>query len=434
MLEQFKATIKQDFPDFNKYEIYVASSGGIDSMVLTSLLISVGYQPVILHCNFKLRAAASEADEKFVKDFAKANNCKVITTAFETEKIAANRKTNIQETARDLRYEWFRSIVKNHKSLILTAHHLDDAVESFFMNILRGTGIKGLSAIPKINPPFYRPLLQFSQEQITRYAQTNKITFREDQSNQKTIYRRNKLRHEIIPLFHDLEPEFTKKMKSFFSEMTDLNEWMDINKKSLIKKLIIQNENQTIIDIQKLKKLSTFELKLVVEDFNINRKKLTEFSAFLDSDTGAVFNSNSHQFLINRGQLIIKEQSKNFTIHETIDNLPYHLQTSFGVVDIKASDYSVITPKNNLLQLDFDKIKLPIRIRNWRHGDRITPLGMKGSKLISDILIDKKNSQFEKNKILVLESESGELIAIINFLISDDYKISSTTKRILEVK
>src|SRR5690606_4320232 len=209
MLTEFKKYIIQDFPFLLNSKLLIAVSGGVDSIVLAHLCYKSGLHIALVHCNFNLRGEESDADEKFVVDFANELNVEVFIESFDTNEYVKKNKVSIQIAARELRYEWFRELrTALNFDYILTAHQADDNLETFLINLSRGTGLDGLTGIPSINNNIARPLLPFSREDVLQYAKENELEWREDSSNHETKYLRNKFRHEVVPILKEINPAF----------------------------------------------------------------------------------------------------------------------------------------------------------------------------------------------------------------------------------
>ena len=214
MLKTFQSLLQAKFSFLKESHLLVAVSGGLDSMVLVDLCKKSGLNSSLAHCNFKLRGTESDGDADFIKSYAKTHNIELFTTDFETDSYAASTKQSIQMAARQLRYEWFESLQEMHGfDFVLTAHHADDNLETFLINLSRGTGLEGLTGIPELNGSIVRPILDFSRHQILDFATTENLKWREDSSNKKTTYLRNNLRHSIIPLLKEINPSFIDSFK-----------------------------------------------------------------------------------------------------------------------------------------------------------------------------------------------------------------------------
>ncbi|UKN03039.1 tRNA lysidine(34) synthetase TilS [Paracrocinitomix mangrovi] len=434
MLERFKEIIFSDYPDINDRKIFLAMSGGKDSMVLSVLLTKCNIKHILLHCNFHLRGEESDQDELFVRNYALKNQIELRVKNFNTIEEANNLNLNIQLAARKLRYDWFFNELKSNNDLLLTAHHLDDSIETFFINLLRGTGIKGILGIPKYNQQIYRPLNKFTVDDIYSFIDQQNIEYREDSSNKLSDkYLRNNIRHNIIPSFLELEPEFKKKMSSFFDEMSDINELIE-KIASNFSSEIVTSGNLKSIGLEKVIQLNNTILLRVFDPFGIKRSNIKEFIKFLkNSNTGSIFKSTEFEFLLDRDRIFIRQQALKVDVAINIDDsIPaqieiFHKQLKFELKN--KADFL-----NDVIYLDKGKIEFPLKVRNWQNGDKILPLGLNGGKLVSDILIDKKFSLFEKEEIIVIEDNTGKLIAIPPFLTSENFKVDNQTFEILVIQ
>jgi tRNA(Ile)-lysidine synthase len=224
MLTKFQHHIELNFPYLKEKKLLLAVSGGLDSMVLMHLFQELNYSIGIAHCNFQLRGKESDADENFVKLQAEKFQIPIFSTRFETEKFANTNKLSIQLAARKLRYDWFYQLLEEENyDYLLTAHHLDDQLETFLINLSRGTGIEGLTGIPATNDKIMRPLLPFSREEILAFAEENSLSWREDSSNASTKYLRNKIRHEVIPILKTLNPNFLPTFENTLEHLNQAN-------------------------------------------------------------------------------------------------------------------------------------------------------------------------------------------------------------------
>jgi tRNA(Ile)-lysidine synthase len=258
MVEAFKNLLQTQFSFLKDKPILVAISGGLDSMVLTDLCRKSALNIALAHCNFQLRADESDADEVFIKDYAKANNLNCFVTHFDTESHAQTSKQSTQMAARQLRYEWFETLKTQHKfEYVLTAHHADDNLETFLINLSRGTGLDGLTGIPEVNGAIIRPMLVFSRDDIHNYAIQEQLQWRDDSSNLSTKYLRNNIRHSIIPLLKKLNPSFIDSFQSTQSHLKDtqlvLEDYMLEIEDRVIESI---EEDKIVYNVDKLKTLN----------------------------------------------------------------------------------------------------------------------------------------------------------------------------------
>lgn len=430
MLNKFQERIYHDFVDFENRKIYLAVSGGKDSMALSHLLINSDIQHELLHCNFELRGTESDGDQQFIEDYAQSNNIPLHLHRTNAYNYADKHGLSIQEAAREIRYKWFEKF-NAQNALILTAHHLDDSIETFFINLLRGTGIKGINGIPSYRHPYYRPLLHFSSDEILKYIDKHSIEYREDSSNRDSKYLRNELRMNLIPQFVDLDQQFKFKMKSFFDEIQSINDLLKQLKKEMISNA---QKSDNVFDLKTLRTYDAIVIQYSLRDFGIKRSNIEEFIKFTESKTGSKFLTNSHEFILNRLELIVHPNERKIEFQETlIEKLPFDVSNDQFQINLSLAENNDFTKSKNPLFVDFRKIKMPCKIRFWKHGDKIKPLGMNGTKLISDILIDHKFSLKDKMNILVIEDCSNQIVAIPSLLISENFKVDGNSIQLLKI-
>jgi len=396
MLEKFHAFSEANnlFEDSNK--ILLAISGGIDSMVMLDLFVKSEINFGVAHCNFGLRANESIDDEKFIKSYCTRKKIPFFSKMFDTEKYALEKKISIQIAARELRYDWFEILCKkNNYNLIATAHHFDDSVETFFINLSRGTGLKGLTGISVKNKNVIRPLLFATKNEIIDYQKKFNIEYRCDSSNNSLKYKRNIIRHQLIPIFEKINPGFSKVMRKNLIHFSELNSILndEIAKKT---KSVIRSEGKIYkINIPELKKLEPIHTYLyeLISKFNFSSSDCTDIAGAITGQPGKRFISKSHRIIKDRDFLIIEKlefsEDKKYLIDISIHKItdPLNLEFEFQNSD----NYTVIKDKL-FASIDANKIIFPLILRKWKDGDRFTPYGMKGSKKVSDYLIDEKNS------------------------------------------
>lgn len=435
MLEKFKSLLKNEFDHFKDKKIFLAISGGKDSMTLSHLLLATNIKHTLLHCNFKLRENDSDEDESFILNYGKKNNLPVYTTSFDTKTYANKNKVSIQEAARSLRYSWFNSFISESNCRLLTAHHLDDSIETFFINLLRGTSIEGLSGIPMYNDKIIRPLIHFSQEEIIEYVKANQIIFRQDESNFEDKYLRNDIRHNIIPLLETKGEKFKVKLAQTMESIKSSSLFIEEKALEFFNEHFVKtSENSFCIDKSRLSNQAQILLEYILKPFNIQRSQLKSFNQFLKSKTGSSFYSHDFHFLLNRDIVEIHKIIKDTPFEpREISQLPFQVKDKNQVITLtKLNSNEGIIYTNNPLYLNLNSLKLPLIIRTWEKGDRIQPLGMKGSKLISDILIDKKISLADKKNIKIL-ADQNTIVAVVGICISEKHKITSQIDSVVEI-
>lgn len=430
MLTRFKKNIETNFSFLIGKKLLIACSGGLDSVVLTHLTKDLNFEIALAHCNFSLRGKESDGDEMFVIGLAKNLEIPVFAETFDTKKFAEEHKFSTQMAARDLRYNWFTEILKDFKfDYLLTAHHLDDDLETFFINLSRGTGLNGLTGIPKENNKIIRPLLNFSRKEIFHYAEQNNLKWREDSSNKKTDYLRNKLRLEVLPKFKEtnesLLKNFQKTQQNLLASQNLIEDYM-----SLVYKLVVsEGVNSYKINIQKIKELPNTDALLYELLNSFGFTEWDDVSNLLDAQTGKQVFSKTHELLKNRDELLLTEinsekiENEFFVSEKGIDS-PINLK-------ILPSKYIGETEKN-LIYVASEKLKFPLKLRNWKIGDSFQPFGMQGKKKLSKFFKDEKIPLNEKDKIWILLSDE-KIVWIVGHRMDDLFKVNENTKKISKI-
>ena len=447
MLEQFQLYINRYNLIAEGDKLVLALSGGIDSMVLADLLLKAKVKFVAAHCNFHLRGEESDGDDWFVRKFAEKLGIQCLVKHFETEKYAAKYGISIEMAARDLRYAWFEQLRQQlGYDKIAVAHHADDQAETFFINLLRGAGLNGLKGMKPQNGVIIRPLLWASREQIRKYAVENHIVWREDHTNVESVYLRNRIRNQLLPVFDELQP---KARQGLYKSLEHLSAENELYRALLKEKLaqIVQHRdevqrlpysaltpsNTSYFSIQH----SAFQLLFEwLRDYGFNTDQCHFIYDALGTGIGNQYCSPTHCVVIGRDDLQLSE-IKEKTDDEIQIQLgeeemlsPIHLR--FSKLE-KNADF-IINKSSDVAQLDFDKLTFPLTLRHWRHGDRFCPLGMKGSKLLSDFFVDQKFSECQKQSVWLLVSADGEILWVVGCRIDDRYKIGEKTRAVFECK
>ncbi|SDG74144.1 tRNA lysidine(34) synthetase TilS [Psychroflexus sediminis] len=434
MQNRFQTHIESEFPELLSQPFIIATSGGIDSVVLANLCFHLKLDFALAHCNFQLRAEASDTDARFVEDLADSMNRPFFIKKFETETLSDEQNESIQITARNLRYGWFRELIETTSyNYLLTAHHLNDSLETFFINLSRSTGLKGLLGIPDRNDYIRRPLLIFSKEEVKNFAIEQNIEWREDQSNNSTKYLRNKVRHEVVPNLIDLNPNFLANFESSLEKLKDAELLIEDYTTLLFKTLVTKKDEHYEIDIEKLNRFPNQKAILyqLLESFGFTEWE--DVYRLKDAQTGKKIFSASHQLTKDREKLILSSISKQ----------------SFKAADLKAGQTSLdlgnfrlniedVTQlgnfTSNVAYVDKSKLQFPLHLRTVQHGDYFYPFGMKGKKKLSDFLKDEKISPHLKPSQLLLCNGNADVIWVLNLRIDNRYKVESTTEDILKIE
>jgi tRNA(Ile)-lysidine synthase len=419
-------------------KILVGVSGGIDSMVLWHLLVHTGYNVGVAHCNFSLRGDESDADEQFVRYHCLMNGIPVHTIKFDTLEYAKENGFSIQVAARKLRYAYFDEICKEHKyTRVAIAHNLNDSVETVLLNLTRGTGLKGLSGIKPINGNIIRPLLFATRNQIEEYATLHNISYREDSSNATVKYKRNFIRHKVIPLLRELNPSADISINQTARHLHEAQLLVDRQLSQIRKEIIYEDSGRVCLDIQKLKSEPAANLFLVdvLSDFNYTPAMAGEVFGLLDSLTGSRVESDTHVVFRDRNQLIIQPKQTLQPHWVQFDANARHIDHPIKL-NITLNDYFKGRPLEKdpkVANLDFGKLEFPLTIRPWQPGDRFIPFGMTGFKKISDFLIDIKLPLPEKERVFVLTSDN-EIAWVIGYRIDNRFRVDENTQKILSIQ
>lgn len=439
MLAAFQEHITQVFPKLLGKRLLIAISGGLDSVVLTHLLHQSEYEIALAHCNFNLRAAESHGDEQFVKQVAKNLNIPIYVKSFETAEYAKQQGISIQMAARELRYAFFDELcISKSYDYVLTAHHLDDQLETFLINLNRGAGLNGLLGIPQENGRVLRPLLPFSREQIKEFATVNDLQWREDSSNNSNKYQRNILRNKVLPLLHEALPDLRSHFADSLNYLKGSQELVEDSVARFRESVITTTKTGLQIDIEQLLQTKNPQTYLyeVLKDFGF--QQMEEIMGLLKAQTGKFLSSETHLLLKNREELLLELREDQDSIFLKIDNNSSRLEFYNSAIQLEYLEVEepLVFVKANahrdILYLDAAKITFPLWLRNWKQGDRIQPLGMKGTKLVSDVLTDAKVSFIAKEKIVVL-TQDEEILWIVGMRSSNLGKVTSSTKTLMKL-
>ncbi len=446
LLLDFQKHIDANFSFLKNKKLLIAISGGVDSVVLTHLLNQLNFDVALAHCNFRLRGNASDLDEAFVQNLVKKLQNNYYVTSFETENYAIKNNISIQMAARDLRYAWFEKLIKKHNyDYLLTAHHADDNLETFLINLSRGTGLDGLTGIPAINNQIIRPLLPFTRKEIETYANNNNISWREDLSNAETKYLRNKLRHDVIPLLKEINPNLLESFTKTIEHLKGSKQIVQDRIHEVKKEVTFATDKnfkpacrQGRFKIQNLKSLNNPKAYL----FEIlNTYGFTEWDDvlnLLEAQSGKQVFSKTHRLVKDREYLIldkinIENQLNHYKFDEgdtdlEIQNLKFKIQN--GSWD----DFKDLEKNGkNIIHIDKSLLTFPLTVRKWENGDYFYPLGMRGKKKLSKYFKDGKLSVLDKENIWLLCS-SNDIVWVINHRQDERFKVIKSTKYILKIE
>jgi tRNA(Ile)-lysidine synthase len=394
--EQMKQTVKY----------WIACSGGVDSVVLVRLFHELGKNFGILHCNFQLRATESEKDEAFVRNLAQSLDVPYEVQRFDTTAYQKKHNIGVQLAARELRYNWFNEFIEEHGGGVCLAHHKDDQIETFLLQLWRGGRVKGLSGMPVVKNVYYRPLLGYTKKELVDLAIQKKWQWREDQSNQRNAYKRNLYRNELLPLMDDevigdvlgLVASFKVVLNAFnFEELPKnrfgafelfLSDW--IKMPVWIKRLLI--------DAHGLGKFPTHEIDKLVQSAN-----------------GAMFKADKHVVLRVKDKLLFIRQDNDVK------------DVRFVEIPIDAVDYS-----SDDVYIDLEKVKRPLMVRDWKSSDKFTPLGMTGRKSISKYLKDAGVPSYFRKRTKVVVDANDQIVAVAGEIVAETFKVDASSQFVVK--
>lgn len=430
-LKQF--IIERELLDRND-KILLAVSGGKDSMMMARLFHDLKMNCIIAHCNFQLRGEESDKDEALVVGYAKELGYPVFVKRFDTEDYATQHKVSIQMAARELRYQWFEEIrTKEACQKIAIAQHANDHLETMLFNLTRSTGIQGLLGIQAKRGPIIRPILFLSASEVADEVQNLQVPYRDDQSNFSTKYARNKIRLEIIPKFKEIQPDFESILEQNIKHFEESQRFIQ-NQVDAIRKLMFQNEGTQIkIKLEAMQGHASdpFLIFELFKPYNFQRNVTDDLITVLEKGMGRIFESSSHELLLDRNMLILREKVIDSPVAITIESLNAKVNYNHKSFYIVESQGTEIERDENQVQVDADLIKFPLVLRPWQIGDTFKPLGMEGSKKVSDYFIQKKLNRFQKEDVPILVNGDGQLIWIVDMRLDNRFKVTENTKKVL---
>lgn len=418
--------------------ILIALSGGIDSFVMSHVLINLGYSVFFAHCNFQLRGEESDSDEKFVIDIAKEWNVKIHTKRFETVEYANKYNLSIQESARKLRYEWFKELIlENDYQCVATAHNADDIAETILINLGRGCGIAGLHGIPVKNGNIVRPISFVPRVEIEEYARVNRIRYRNDSSNFEKKYTRNKIRHDVIPVLKKIFPGFIENV--FHStELICKQEEIYNQKIASFSEYFISKNNKIEVDlnpffIHENGDIILFEL---LKQYNFSVSQVRNIIEQGHDKSGNRYESNTHLATTHSDKLIIDKLKSDFFKEEFMIESVFkcnQLPINLNMESISKNQISSLTPHNaNYIYVDYSKLNFPLTLRHWKKGDRIYPYGLNGSKKIQDLFSDLKLNLFQKKDVWILES-GGKIMWVVGIKADKRFCVENNSEQIIKI-
>lgn len=423
MLQRFKSFIAEQHLFNPTEEVLLAVSGGRDSVAMCELMHQSGYPFSIAHCNFHLRPGDCDRDEQFVRALAEHYNCRFFVAQFNTFDAARDNGRSIEEEAREERYAFFDELCQKYGfPYVLTAHHRDDSTESFFLNLLRGTGIAGLHGIlPKVGNRV-RPMLCFSRSEINAFVQSEGLEYVEDYTNQLLDSKRNQIRLQVMPLLRSISPHIDDAMTATISHLQAVEKVYRATVNKLKSDIVKPRENEVFSiglgDVQALNPQITLLFE-VLREYGFSADVVSDLLRDLNGQVGRRFYSSTH---------IIEQRQSEFLI--------YPLSTSES--QVPCLNYEISNQSHNHLTadtacFDADRLHYPLHLRHWRDGDRFHPFGMKGSKLLSDFFVDVKMPRIEKDRVWLLCDADDSILWVVGLRADGRYAVNAATTRKLFV-
>jgi tRNA(Ile)-lysidine synthase len=431
MLQAFQNHINSILDFLNRSKVLLAVSGGVDSVVLAHLCKKIDLDIALAHCNFNLRGAESDLDEKFVIDLGNQLNVEVFYQRFDTKSYAKQNKLSTQMAARELRYQWFDELCEQlHFEYILTAHHADDNLETFLINLSRGTGLDGLTGIPEINALKVRPMLQFSRADIEGYAKLNSLEWREDKSNSSKKYLRNKLRHEVIPVLKEINPQLLLNFGKTIDHIQDSKQILEDRIDQVSDEIIDVREDGVYFNVEAIQALNNPKAYLYELLKSYGFTEWDDINNLLNAQSGKQVFSKDWRLIKNRSELILTQREseiKEVVQHNDSDVIEFkngklRLETVTSIGENSPSSIFV----------DKDKLERPLIVRSFKKGDLFYPSGMRGKKKISKYFKDEKLSLIEKENCSLLCS-GNDIVWVINRRADRRFEVSENTTNILKI-
>ncbi len=413
--------------------VIVALSGGADSVALLSILNSMKYKCHAIHCNFHLRGPESVRDEKFADELCKKFNVPLTVVNFDTKEYARKNNLSIEMAARELRYNYFECMrEKLNAQAIAVAHHCDDSAETVLLNLIRGTGLKGLHGIRPKNGYIVRPLLCVGRNEILKYLQDKGIGYVTDSSNMQTDYTRNKIRLELLPLMQQINPSIRQSIAATAERIAEA----EVIYKKAIDEAVERIKNGNEINITKLQQepAPATLLHEILAPMGFNSTQVTEINNACNGTSGKRFECKSWIVVKDRNKLILlPKQTEEFTAVRVPEQGTITLKK--GTLQLKKEIFSgIISRSRNKVCLDYDTLTQPLTLRQTKAGDRFIPFGMKGKKLISDYLTDRKRNIIEKNEQLVITDANDNIVWLVNERPAAPFCVTDKTRTILSIE
>jgi tRNA(Ile)-lysidine synthase len=419
--------------------VLVAVSGGVDSVVLTHLVVRTGKPFAIAHCNFNLRGEESARDEAFTVALAQQLGVEIHTEHFNTYEYAFKEGISTEMAARDLRYAWFAHLVrKQGYQCVATGHHADDQIETLLLNLIRGTGISGLRGMLPKAGQVVRPLLNFFRSEIVAFAKTKNLQWIEDSSNASTEIRRNRIRHEIMPVIEKCNPNYRQTILRTIEHIKETEIIYRNHLAETFADIVVEEPGGVHVSIDGMKRLSPLSTYLyeLLANYGFNSATTDAVAKAMNGIPGKQFLSPSHRLVKDRDHLIITvrpssegEEEWEYFIADGQEMVKTPVRIFCRVIP---ADQYTVNPVPTIAALDYHKLSFPLTIRRWRTGDAFVPLGMRNKKKLSDLFSDLKLSLPEKEQVWVITS-GEEIVWVAGHRLSNNFRITTRTRQVFEM-
>jgi len=437
MLEQLQSFVQREDLFTLSDRILLACSGGIDSMVLADLLKAGSWPFALAHINYRLRGEESEEDARFVEREAHRLQVPFYHLSIYTEQDLQPGES-IQMAARRIRYRWLEEIrSKSHFEHIATAHQADDAIETFFLNFIRGSGLSGLAGIPAKRGSIVRPLLFATRSEIEAYARENHIAWREDRSNAEDQYDRNKIRHHLMPLLQNWNPNFYERAQSNLRMLREMNvlasEAIAFHKRACWK----ETDSGSLIELDLIREHPAKKSILFhwMKPFGF-RPDQVEQALHQTRQAGAIFRSPTHELLVDREKWHIRNQQTELAVLHRWPASESKIRVEDGFFRKEPVDLPKVPfpQDNNTIFLDAEKLTFPLTVRHWWQGDAFQPLGMEGkSQKLQDFFTHQKLDRWEKERVWLVETAQREICWVVGYRIDHRFRIRPQTRSCLKL-
>ena len=409
----------------NANDLYiVALSGGADSVALLLLLKEGGFNVHAAHCNFLLRGSESDRDEAFCVDLCRQLGVELHRAHFATREYAEAHKVSVEMAARELRYNWFEQLRKDIGAVgICVAHHRDDSVETVLLNMIRGTGLRGLTGIQPRNGYVLRPLLCVSRDEIEHFLAKRGQKYVIDSTNLETDVKRNKVRLQVLPLLRTLNPAVSDNIQRMVENVAEAQIVLD--------SLLYNFKKHNTLELSELEKYGSSEYVIYewLKNYGFNG---TQARQVLEAETGKIMSSSQgYDVLKDRERLIIERTLKPFNPMRIPEEGMYVLDEKMRLSLRKCAAY--VSKKPFVATFDAQKVVFPLTVRRVEEGDWMIPFGMRGRKLLSDLMTDRKMTVFEKRRQLVVVDAQDVIVWAVGLRIADSVAVAETTQSVLEL-